>query len=239
MSDNNTNDTKQTPLVSMDEFAHLVRLANDGDDQALAQLRYILDECHEIWQQVGDLGKHAEMALIRLIANGNKLIAESLARKAAAMRLELGGPSPSPLEQLCVQRIVATWLELQWTDTIYPEPTGETLNIQKFVLKRKESAERRFGAAVKSLSLVRKLLPQGGGPKAKVDLWPQPEEIIAGVLGNDKTSNDGINDKPRSKDRRKKQDRQAVEELAEAVRDKWSPINRVTPYFELEPLSLN
>jgi hypothetical protein len=42
------------------------------------------------WQQVGDLGKHGEMTMIKLISNGNKLIAESLARKAAAMTVVAG-----------------------------------------------------------------------------------------------------------------------------------------------------
>ena len=28
-----------------------------------------------------------------------------------------------------MQRIVATWLELQWTETTFPEPTGKTLDV--------------------------------------------------------------------------------------------------------------
>src|SRR5450759_1700174 len=182
MTDNQADTTTQPVPISMEEFAELVKRANVGDDEALAELRDILDNCEQIWQQVGDLGKHAEMAMIKLISNGNKLIAESLARKAADMRLELSNPAPSPLEQICVQRIVAMWLELQWTETTFPEPTGKTLDVQKFVLKRKESAERRFSSAVKSLMLVRKLLPKGGGPKAKINLWPEPEVTVTAAV---------------------------------------------------------
>jgi hypothetical protein len=30
--------------------------------------------------------------------------------------------------------------------------------------------------------LVRKLLPKGNGPKARVNLWAEPEEIVDGVI---------------------------------------------------------
>jgi hypothetical protein len=228
-------DTTKPATISMEDFAELVRRANAGDDEALAELRFILDECEQIWQQVGDLGKHAEMAMIKLISNGNKLIAESLARKAADMRLQLAGPDPSPLEQICVQRIVATWLELQWTETTFPEPTGKTLDVQKFVLKRKDSAERRFSASVKSLMLVRKLLPHGNGPKAKVHLWPDPEEIVAGVIGED-TSSHG---KRKTGSHRKPKDVQVADYFAEEVGSQWAPINRITSLYELESTSRN
>ena len=38
---------------------------------------------------------------------------------------------------------------------------GDTLKQAKFVLQTKESAEKRFNAAIKSLSLIRKMLPSG------------------------------------------------------------------------------
>jgi hypothetical protein len=72
---------------------------------------------------------------------------------------QLAGPSPSPLEQLSARRVAACWLELQFTNTLHPQPDGQTLRQQKFILMLKESAERRFDAAVMSLALVRKLVP--------------------------------------------------------------------------------
>ena len=235
MTDNEAEPTIQPAPISMEEFADLVNRANAGDEEALAGLRYLLDECEQIWQHVGDLGKHAEMTMIKLIANGNKLIAESLARKAADMRSELSGPNPTPLEQICVQRVVAMWLEMQWTDTTFPEPTGKTLDVQKFVLKRKDSAERRFSASVKSLMLVRKLLPHGNGPKAKVHLWPDPEEIVAGVIGED-TSSHG---KRKASSQRRPKDVKVADYFAEEVGSQWAPINRITPLYELESTSRN
>ena len=235
MTDNKADPTIQPAPISMEEFADLVNRANAGDEEALAGLRYLLDECEQIWQHVGDLGKHAEMTMIKLIANGNKLIAESLARKAADMRSELSGPHPTPLEQICVQRVVAMWLEMQWTDTTFPEPTGKTLDVQKFVLKRKESAERRFSSAVKSLMLVRKLLPKGGGPKAKINLWPEPEVTVTAAVAAVGTDN-GTSE---SNGSRKQKRVQLADNFAEQVSSTWSPVNRITSFYELQPMSVN
>ncbi|MFH1268484.1 MAG: hypothetical protein ABIK89_22405 [Planctomycetota bacterium] len=145
--------------VSREEFASLVKLANDGDEAALDHLRHILDENPQIWQRVGDLATHAEMALIQTIANGNKLLAESLTRKIAEMKEELAGPAPTRLEELAVQRIIVCWLECQWADACFPSPATENLPVAKFVLKLKESAMTRFTKGMKAMELARRLLP--------------------------------------------------------------------------------
>ena len=151
----------QSTMPSQEEFAELVKRANAGDDDALALMSETLDSNPEIWQSVGDLAKHAQQSMLKLIAGDNKLVSESLLRKAAQMKTELSGPSPSKLEKLAVERIVACWLEMEYLATIYPVAKGETLGHARFVLKQKESSERRFNAAVKSLTTLRALLPSG------------------------------------------------------------------------------
>lgn len=152
---------KQAMMPSQEDFAELVKRANAGDDDALALMRQTLDSNPEIWQSVGDLAKHAQQAMLKLIAGDNKLVSESLLRKADEMKTDLSGSSPSKLEKLAVERIVACWLEMEYLATVYPIAQGETLGHATFVLKQKESSERRFNAAVKSLTTLRALLPSG------------------------------------------------------------------------------
>ena len=147
-------------MPTQEEFADLVKRANAGDDDALAMMRRTLDANPEIWQRVGDLAVHAQQSLVNLIAGGNKLVSESLLRKAAEMRTELSGPKPSKMEMLAVERIVACWLEMEYLATTYPVAKGETLGQARFVLRQRESAERRFQAAMKSLTMLRALLPK-------------------------------------------------------------------------------
>jgi hypothetical protein len=50
--------------------------------------------------QVGDLGAHAEMSMIRLVSGDDVLFRESLQRKVADLRRELSRPGASSLEAL-------------------------------------------------------------------------------------------------------------------------------------------
>ena len=141
-------------FASDDSFTRLVQQANDGDNAALKQLRSILDESPEVWQRVGNLAAHARLTLIRLIAAGDKLLFESIERKAGEMESELLGPSSTPLERLSVERVVSCWLQLQYCDTASAAPS-ETITQQKFWAQRQDQAHRRYQAAVRQLLAVR------------------------------------------------------------------------------------
>jgi hypothetical protein len=148
------------------EFDALVKAANEGNEEALEVLRTMLSDLPEIWRHVGDLFAHAKESMIKLIAKDNQLLVESLRLSVEEMESELQGTNTSRLERMAVQRIVATWLELQFTDTVHPEPQGKSLAQVKFALDLKNSAQRRFDAALKSLSLVKKMLPNKSTSKA-------------------------------------------------------------------------
>ena len=151
----------KTAMPNQEEFAELVKRANAGDDNALAMMRQTLDSCPEIWESVGNLATHAQLSMVKLIAGDNRLVSESLLRKAEQMKTELSSPSPSKLEDLAIERIVACWLEMEYLATTYPVAKGDTLGQARFALKQKESSERRFNAAMKSLTTLRALLPSG------------------------------------------------------------------------------
>jgi hypothetical protein len=155
----NVTELQVAELPTRLDFEELVKHANAGDRSALTKLQCLLDERPEIWRAVGDLGQHAKLSLIRLIAAGDQLVMESVRRSADELERHLAGDSPSPLELLCARRVAACWLELQVVNCKHPQPDGENLRQQKFILELKESADRRFHFAVKSLALVQRLLP--------------------------------------------------------------------------------
>ena len=74
------------------------------------------------------------------------------------MKAELGGPSPSPLERLLVQRVAATWLQVNYYDALAAQAQGSDEVRQKMIQRRQESADRRHLTALKTLATVRKLL---------------------------------------------------------------------------------
>jgi hypothetical protein len=147
------------PMPTEAEFKSLVKMANAGDAMALVDLRRTLDDNPVIWQRLGDMGAYAQRALIEAIAGGDKLLFESITRAADELRATLQETNPSKLEELAIDRIVACWLEMRWIDAKHSSTSDATLPQARFNLRLKDSAARRYEAAVRSLVLIRKLLP--------------------------------------------------------------------------------
>ena len=140
----------------MSRLRGLAAKANTGDNTALTKLREILDTHPEIWLTVGNLGSHAELAMIDLVSEGNLLMVESMRRHIQQLKVELLGANPSPLELLTVQRIVANWLHLQFADRACATADSGQVQTNAWA-KRLEMAERRYQIALRSLKLVRQM----------------------------------------------------------------------------------
>lgn len=105
------------------------------------------------------LATEVQGVLIAAMTQGNGTVAETIVNQIAALREELAGPSPSPLEALLVERVVACWLHLQHTELRYAQHLGRLTMAQGEYHQRSiERAERRYLAAIKALATLRRLL---------------------------------------------------------------------------------
>jgi hypothetical protein len=98
-----------------DGLDELLQRARAGDPAAPPALKAYLDANPVLWDQAGDLAAHAERAWVTLIAGPDAVFAEALQRKAAALRAEVAGPEPTPLEELLAARVSACWLQVYYT----------------------------------------------------------------------------------------------------------------------------
>jgi hypothetical protein len=155
------------------ELALLLKRAEQGDRSVLPELRKALDATPEIWKKYGDLALQAEGSFIELIAGNNVLMAESLLHKLAEMKGELGGPKPSPLERLLVERVTATWLQVNYADALFAQVGGQQTSpaLLRERSQFQQAAERRHLTAIKTLAVVRKLLKPTPSP---LDLLQKP-----------------------------------------------------------------
>jgi hypothetical protein len=151
---------EQSSHSADDTLKNLVQQVNNGDNAALGRLRKVLDGNPEIWRRVGNLAAHARMTLIRLIAGDDKFLSESIERKATEMEVELLGPSSTTLERLSVERVVASWLQLQYADTMSATATKDNLSHFKFWSQHQDRAHKRYQSAVKQLLAIRDLVPK-------------------------------------------------------------------------------
>ena len=101
----------------------------------------------------------------------------------------LAGPGPSPLERLLVERVVACWLQVHYSDASYAQLKGTNPAQHTAALQRQNSAQQRYLQALKALATVRKLLRPGLSP---VDLAMRPvPERPAGRLAGASAPADG------------------------------------------------
>lgn len=150
-------------LPSREQFDQMRMLANQGDQGAQASLKRLLDDHEDICEQLGNVARHAQQSLIHLISDHDFLISEAIQRKAIQMRRELAGAFPGPLEILAAERVVAAWLGLQWVETHCARAEGD-VRVAGFWLRRQAQAARLYDSAVKSMLLMRELLPSSNEP---------------------------------------------------------------------------
>jgi hypothetical protein len=157
-------------LSAPEALRQLVQRAEQGDLTVLPLLRAALDEEPKLWRHYGDLSLQAQASLVKLVGGTNLLLTESLVRKLAELKTELAGSSPSPLEQLLVDRVVACWLQVAYADALFAQvrdvPVAQGAELQR----RQDAAHRRYLQALKTLATVRRFLP----PERPLALAPAP-----------------------------------------------------------------
>jgi plasmid maintenance system antidote protein VapI len=162
----------------------LIAKARTGDASVADQLQRVLDLHPEIWQQFGDLAGHAERAWLDLYAGKDLAIKASAARKLAAMRTDLLGVFPSPMERLLVERIVASWLRVAYL-TACDGASGPVPAAQREMFDRRlDRAERQHAAAIRSLAVLRRL-EAGTSPRA--GFAPQSAQETVEPTGGSRT----------------------------------------------------
>jgi hypothetical protein len=129
-----------------------------GDRTVLPALRALLTTRPELWTHLQTVGSRVERDWITVLA-GNDLVAqEVLTQQLQALKVELGGPNPTPLEQLLIERIGICWLQVHQADIWAAQHVTHQTSWSDH---RQDRAQARFLAAIKSLAQVRKLLRPG------------------------------------------------------------------------------
>jgi hypothetical protein len=148
--------------AAVKELKDLIVRVRDGDEGAVPRMREIFCQAPELARRFVDPAIQAERSIIESFAvgDGGLMVQEALPHTLKALRVELGGVSPSPLERLLVERIVATWLQLHYFETLYAQNMDDLIISQgEYHQKRIDRAHRRHLSAIKTLTQIRKMGP--------------------------------------------------------------------------------
>jgi hypothetical protein len=137
----------------------LIDRAQDGDEGALPLLRQVLDEVPRVARFI-DLARNLEGSLIKNVSGDDMFAQEAIPRNLKAMKREIAGENPSPLERLLVERITVCWLELQYFQTIYAQHSGDlSIRQSDYHQRRIDKAHRRYLTSIKALAQIRRMGP--------------------------------------------------------------------------------
>ena len=146
-------------LATLTPFDAMLIAARRGCKEILPKLRQFLDEHSELVIHYGSLTMQVQENWLQLIAGKDLLLSETMRRHLNAMRKELAGANPSPLDRLLVDRIIATHIELLYfTAMEATDPTAENMRVARYRMDRGAQAHRQFLSAVKMLATVRNLV---------------------------------------------------------------------------------
>src|SRR4051812_47125661 len=105
---------------AVEKLRDLLSLAEKDQENAMPKIRQILGEHPDLAQRFLHLGRMGEDILLGKMAGEDDLATRELFRSQLnAMREEIAGENPSPLERLLAERIVATWLQIQLFEGLY------------------------------------------------------------------------------------------------------------------------
>jgi hypothetical protein len=149
------------------ELQALSKKAEAGDKEARKELRLMVrTSSAEVIGRASDVGRRAGQTLARTASGGDPLIEEALYAKLDAMRAEIAGEDPTPLEVLLTERVVSLWMFTTLLELVLATQYRRSVDDARerlsssYILQQSrilESATRRYLAAIRELARVRKL----------------------------------------------------------------------------------
>jgi hypothetical protein len=205
---------KPTEEEGLADLKSLIVRAKSGDRTAVPQLRQYLDAHPSLWRCTGDIGLKAQVAWVHLICGPNLHMEECLARRAAAMKKDLAGDTtPSPMEQLLIERVVTTWLQLNYLDAQEAQSTETSIRWAEFRMKRQAQAEKQHRSAIDALQTCRRALRPISVEIHQAPAASPPALIIAGETNGDQPAADDV---------------QHVSATKKQTNGSATPVNRIT-----------
>lgn len=140
------------------ELDQLTLRAQKGDTAAMRELRQAIGVYPALERQFSDMATIARQRIAEAtFGKSNLLLKETLDRKVAAMRRDLEGPAPTPLERLLIERIITCWTAVYLAE-ISASASGQPIARAEYLDKRVDRAHHRYLTSLIALAKVRRLL---------------------------------------------------------------------------------
>jgi hypothetical protein len=164
-------------IETPDGIREVLERAEEGSTDVLPLLRKLFSPHHErgksLIETYGDSYAHARNAMIKTAAGKSLAVREALRRKIDAVRDELAGVNPTPLERILCERVALCWFDVNEVDRRFIDQTDISFKTAEYWENRRDRAHKRFLAACKVLATVRRL----GAPALQINLARQQVNV--------------------------------------------------------------
>lgn len=146
------------------DFAAIVSATNKKDPKPedIQALRELMCEDSNIWKSYGDWAKQTEITILNEYFETSGFVLETVTKKLANMRDELGWQDASEIEKLLIRQVCLTWLRLYHLERLHHSKTTQNHTSETGIYwdKRLMNAQKRHLRAIESLAKVRKMTAQ-------------------------------------------------------------------------------
>ena len=159
-------------------------------------MREFLAKNKFLWQNVGNISLEAQVAWVNLTCGDDLYFRECLFKSANALKAELTGKNPDPIEKLLAERVVMSWLQLGYLEAREAQQGEKELRWAEYRRRRQDQAYRQFMRAADALATLRRLVPQTvylpvvqQAPASLPDARPGQETLPAHMNGHGHKAN--------------------------------------------------
>lgn len=143
-------DYLMTQQLTKDDVEELVARCENGDADALKELRTHMWENRETWQPFGDLSDLVRRQFFSLLARGNVIATESLRMNFAELANRLKGEAKTAIERLVVDEVLMCYLDYHYHQIVLNGVNQDAKEIDRLE-KRLTNAQKRYHAAMDAL----------------------------------------------------------------------------------------
>lgn len=125
-------------------------------------LRELMREDSSIWKIYGDWAKQSESVILNQYFESSSFLLETVKKKLANMRDELGWEDATETEKLLIRQVCLTWLRLYFVERQHHQATFPSHSLTSGIYwdKRLSMAQKRHLKAIESLAKARKMAAQ-------------------------------------------------------------------------------
>jgi hypothetical protein len=152
---------KEPDIETKEGRVEIMNRGAKGDKSILPLLTKLFDRDKgrggSLVEMYGNIYKLALQATVRYTAGNDLTLQEAMRRKIEAVRDEVAGFNPTPLERILSERVALTWYDANEMDCRFLDSGGVSFKDAAYREDRRDRANRRFLAACRALATVRKL----------------------------------------------------------------------------------